>query len=64
MIREKIDFLFAKNGKKEGYCLAAKNVESGCSKAANQKGAVYWVRTSVEAKVRDCKMFAIQISGA
>ena len=38
MISEKMDFLFAENGKIEGYCPAAKKVESGCSKAANQKG--------------------------
>jgi len=64
-VQRKMDFLFAKNGKNElGYCPAAKKVESGCGKAANQKGAVYWVHTSVEAKVRDCKMFAIQIGGA
>ena len=50
MTREKMVFLFAKNGKNEGYCLPPKQAEFGCGETANHKGR--WAGTPVEAKVR------------
>jgi hypothetical protein len=44
------------SGRKKGWVWMRQSSES--------ERAVHWVRTSLEAKVRDCKMFSIQISGA